>query len=404
MISVPADIAGQSKHAADWLDGRNDQGPSPVLARAKRQMEELEVDWANAFAVSETESGTVPRPKEKRTEEPAASSHLPPAISASHTAKPPHPPGKVLAQKTADQQLLAQAAQRVQRQAEQAKKKEDEAKKKKKEEEEKRKKKEKEEEEKRKKKEKEEEERRKKKEKEEEEKRRKKAEEEKAEKVMQRALSLSLHVLCISSRVLCSVLRVLCPQRRRSPKETHQPSHQPPHKKTRDLPKLQHKQKHQQHLHKKKRHQPQQQQQHKKTTHQPHHKKKRHQRPRHKKEKERPRKKKRHQKEQPQKATQAHKKKGMQPQLPLGQKTTDPNGRRSGRPKWWSKPLRRSLNDSARYTWYSARRKAHSARCKYVARATLSVPVRTSTVAHFSDLSDSVFACVLGWMSNWECF
>ena len=27
---------------------------------------------------------------------------------------------------------------------------------------------------------------------------------------MQRALSLSLHVLCISSRVLCSVLRVLC--------------------------------------------------------------------------------------------------------------------------------------------------------------------------------------------------
>ena len=140
---------------------------------------------------------------------------------------------------------------------------------------------------------------------------------------------------------------------------------------------------------------------------QPHHKKKRHQRPRHKKEKEPPRKKKRHQKEQPQKATQAHKKKGMQPQLPLGQKTTDPNGRRSGRPKctWWSKPLRRrSLNDSARYTWYSARRKAHSARCKYVARATLSVPVRTCTVAHFSDLSDSVFACGLGWMSNKECF
>ena len=55
------------------------------------------------------------RPKKKRTEEPAATSHLPPAISASHTAKPPHPPGKVLAQKTADQQLLAQAAQRVQR-------------------------------------------------------------------------------------------------------------------------------------------------------------------------------------------------------------------------------------------------------------------------------------------------
>ena len=69
-----------------------------------------------------------------------------------------------------------------------------------------------------------------------------------------------------------------------------------------------------------------------------------------------------------------------------------------------SKPLRRSLNDSARYTWYSARRKAHSAHCKYVARATLSVPVRTCTVAHFSDLSDSVFACVLGWMSNRECF
>ena len=36
MISVPADIAGQSKHAADWLDGRKEQGPSPVLARAKR--------------------------------------------------------------------------------------------------------------------------------------------------------------------------------------------------------------------------------------------------------------------------------------------------------------------------------------------------------------------------------
>ena len=131
----------------------------------------------------------------------------------------------------------------------------------------------------------------------------------------------------------------------------------------------------------------------------------------HKKEKEQPRKKKRHQKEQPEKATQAHKKKGMQPQLPmgqkttkkgmqpqlpLGQKTTDPNGRRSGRPKWWSKPLRISLNDSARYTWYSARHKAASARCKYVARATLFSSVRTCTVAHFSDLSDSVFACVLG--------
>ena len=203
MISVPADITGQSKHAADWLDGRKEQGPSPVLARAKRQMEELEVDWADAFAVPETESVTVPRQKKKRTEQPAATSHLPPAISASHTAKPPHPPGKVLAQKTADQQLMAQAAQRVQRQAEQAKKKEDEAKKKKKEEEEKRKKKEKEEEEKRKKKEKEEEEKRKRKEKEEEEKRRKKAEEEKAEKVMQSALSVSLQVLCILG---CSVL------------------------------------------------------------------------------------------------------------------------------------------------------------------------------------------------------
>ena len=107
MISVPSDIAGQSKHAADWLDGRKEQGPSPVLARAKRQMEELEVDWADAFAVPETESVTVPRQKKKRTEEPAATSHLPPAISASHTAKPPHPPGKVLAQKTADQQLMA---------------------------------------------------------------------------------------------------------------------------------------------------------------------------------------------------------------------------------------------------------------------------------------------------------
>ena len=199
MISVPSDIAGQSKHAADWLDGRKEQGPSPVLARAKRQMDELEVDWADAFAEPETESVTVPRQKKKRAEEPAANSHLPPAISASHTAKPPHLPGKVLAQKTADQQLMAQAAHRVQRQAEQAKKKEDEAKKKKKEEEEKRKKKEKEDEEKR-----------KKKEKEEEEKRRKKAEEEKAEKVMQRALSVSLHVLCISLRVLCFVLRVLC--------------------------------------------------------------------------------------------------------------------------------------------------------------------------------------------------
>ena len=87
-----------------------------------------------------------------------------------------------------------------------------------------------------------------------------------------------------------------------------------------------------------------------------------------------------------------------------GAETKDPNGRRSGRPKWWSKPLRRSLNDGARYAWYSARRKAHSARCKYVARATLLVPVRTCTVSHFSNLSESVFACVLGWMSNRECF
>ena len=208
MISVPADIAGQSKHAADWLDGRKEQGPSPVLARAKRQLEELEVTWADAFAVPETESVTVPRPKKKRTEEPAATSHLPPAISASHTAKPPHPPGKVLAQKTADQQLLAQAAHRVQRQAEQAKKKEDEAKKKKKEEDEKRKKKEKDEEEKRKKKE------REKKEKEEEEKRRKKAEEEKAEKgiaaraivVIARAMHLVAHAMFRIARampVLC---------------------------------------------------------------------------------------------------------------------------------------------------------------------------------------------------------
>ena len=163
MISVPADIAGQSKHAADWLDGRKEQGPSPVLARAKRQLEEMEMDWADAFAMPETESVAVSRPKKMRTEKPAATSHRPPAISASHTAKPPHPPGKVLAQKTAHQQLLEQAAQRVQRQAEQAKKKEDEAQKKKKEEDEKRKKKEKEEEEKRKKKEKEEEERRRKK-------------------------------------------------------------------------------------------------------------------------------------------------------------------------------------------------------------------------------------------------
>ena len=76
MISVPADIAAQSKHAANWLDGRKEQGPSPVLARAKRQLEELEVDWADAFAVPETKSVTVPRPKKKRTEEPPATSHL----------------------------------------------------------------------------------------------------------------------------------------------------------------------------------------------------------------------------------------------------------------------------------------------------------------------------------------
>ena len=98
MICVPADIAGQSKHAAAWLDGRKEQGPSPVLARANRQLEELEMDWADAFAMPETESVTVPRPKKKRTEEPAATSHPPPAISSSHTAKPPHPPRKVHAQ------------------------------------------------------------------------------------------------------------------------------------------------------------------------------------------------------------------------------------------------------------------------------------------------------------------
>ena len=91
-------------------------------------------------------------------------------------------------------------------------------------------------------------------------------------------------------------------------------------------------------------------------------------------------------------------------QLPLGQKSTDPNGRRSGRPKWWSKPLRRSLNDSARYTWYSAHRKVDSARCKYFARPTLSVPMRTCSVAHFSDLSDIVFACVLGCFSKTRGF
>ena len=81
MISVPADVAGQSKHAADWLDPRKEQGPSPVLARARRQMEELEVDRADAFAIPETKPVTVPRQKKKRTEEPAATSHLPRAIS-----------------------------------------------------------------------------------------------------------------------------------------------------------------------------------------------------------------------------------------------------------------------------------------------------------------------------------
>ena len=181
-----------------------------------------------------------------------------------------------------------------------------------------------------------------------------------------------------------------------------------PPKKTRDPPKLQHKQKHQPQLHNKKRHQPQQQL-HKKKTHQPHHKKNRHQRQRHKKgrqqkEKEQPRRKKRHQKEQPLKATKVHKKKGTRPQLQLGQKTKDQHGRISGSPKWWSQALRRSLNDSARYTWYNARRKIHSARCKYFARATLLLPMRTCSVAHFSDLSESVFACVLGWVSNRECF
>ena len=42
---------------------------------------------------------------------------------------------------------------------------------------------------------------------------------------------------------------------------------------------------------------------------------------------------------------------------------------------------------------------------RLIARAVnMSVPVRTCTVAHFSVLSDSVFACVLGSMSNRECF
>ena len=81
MISVPADIAGQSKHAADWLDGRKEQGPSPVLAWARRQLEELEVDWADAFAVPETESVTVPRPRKKRTEDRRVSARRVSALS-----------------------------------------------------------------------------------------------------------------------------------------------------------------------------------------------------------------------------------------------------------------------------------------------------------------------------------
>ena len=85
MISVPADIAGQSKHAAYWLDGRKEQGPSPVLARAKRQMEELEVDWADDFAMPETEPVTVPRQKKKRPR-----SHQPPATY--HQPSPPPTP------------------------------------------------------------------------------------------------------------------------------------------------------------------------------------------------------------------------------------------------------------------------------------------------------------------------
>ena len=107
--------------------------------------------------------------------------------------------------------------------------------------------------------------------------------------------------------------------------------------------------------------------------------------------------KKRHQKEEPQKATQVHKKKGTQPQLQPGQKTKDQHGRSSGSPKWWSQKLRRSLDDSARYTWYSARRIIYKL---FTARATLLLPMRTCSVAHFSDLSESVFACVLGWVSN----
>ena len=50
-----------SKHAADWLDGRKEQGPSPVLARAKRQMEEVEVHRADAYAMPETEPVAVLR-------------------------------------------------------------------------------------------------------------------------------------------------------------------------------------------------------------------------------------------------------------------------------------------------------------------------------------------------------
>ena len=40
------------------------------------------------------------------------------------------------------------------------------------------------------------------------------------------------------------------------------------------------------------------------------------------------------------------------------------------------------------------------ARCKYFARTALLLPMRTCSVAHVSDLSESDFACVLGWVSN----
>ena len=86
-----------------------------------------------------------------------------------------------------------------------------------------------------------------------------------------------------------------------------------------------------------------------------------------------------------------HKKKGTQPQLQPGQKTKEQHGRSSGSPKWWSQALRRSLDDSARYTWYSARRKIHSARCKYFARATLLLPMRTCIVLHTFETFQKVF-------------